>query len=451
MDGFITVKRQPNIIWIYDRIINDRIDCNYYKVKYIEDDKLIQRGPYRTIGELLRNKKDLTGGATPLGANYLNDGVKFIRTQNVECNWINLDDVVYISDKVHNTLLKRSILEENDVLLTITGANFGKSAPVRKQCLPANISQHSVRIHLKDKIDPYFLSSYLNCSYGQSQIYKHSVGFTRPAIDYIGIKQIKIPTPHPKVQKYIGNKVRQAERLREEAKVLKEEAWKLFLENFQDVVNYEKVKINSKWVSNDYLTENNVIPNFYKQFDLFKIKDKEFVYFEALQQDIKCGIPVKKDMRLGSEYPFYGASGIVDSIGEYNFDGDYLIIAQDGSIGEVNVARGKFWANNHVWVVTIRDGWDLEFLQLYLQFYPFWVSVTTGSVVPKVTSENLKKVLVPKTDYDLQEKIGLCIRKSKNDEEVAANLIQEAKKDVEDLIEGTFDYSKVQATVPESR
>lgn len=64
--------------------------------------------------------------------------------------------------------------------------------------------------------------------------------------------------------------------------------------------------------------------------------------------------------------------------------------------------------------------------------------MTTGSVVPKVTSENLKKLLVPKINYEVQKSIGDKIREAKHKEQKSRALIEQAKQDVENLIEGNF-------------
>lgn len=110
---------------------------------------------------------------------------------------------------------------DGDVLLTITGAKFGKSAVVSAKHLPANISQHSVRFKPDPKkVDAYFLVAYLNSKTGQVAIWKEAYGATRPAIDFPSVRSLAVPKVLPLAQKYIGDKVRQAEQLRVWAKRL---------------------------------------------------------------------------------------------------------------------------------------------------------------------------------------------------------------------------------------
>ena len=64
---------------------------------------------------------------------------------------------------------------------------------------------------------------------------------------------------------------------------------------------------------------------------------------------------------IHGSYPYYGASGIIDYLNKYIFDGNYLLIAEDGEnlnsrkLPVAFWARGKFWVNNHAHIVL---GWD---------------------------------------------------------------------------------------------
>lgn len=123
-----------------------RIDSEYQRKLYFKNIKVIttRKAGYDKLGNLIVS---MTGGATPLGANYENNGVPFLRVQNIMNNYFNLQNIVYLSNKQSNEIC-RSILKHEDILLTITGA-YGKSAVVYKELEGANINQHSVRIRVK--------------------------------------------------------------------------------------------------------------------------------------------------------------------------------------------------------------------------------------------------------------------------------------------------------------
>lgn len=107
--------------------------------------------------------------------------------------------------------------------------------------------------------------------------------------------------------------------------------------------------------------------------------------------------PVKESDRRPGPYPYYGASGIVDYVDGYLFDGDYLLIAEDGENLRTRqtpiafMARGKSWVNNHAHIVTGNDKADTRFLMYALEGTDI-SGYLTGAVMPKLTQGNLNKI-----------------------------------------------------------
>ena len=71
--------------------------------------------------------------------------------------------------------------------------------------------------------------------------------------------------------------------------------------------------------------------------------------------------PVSKGLRSKGIYPYYGANGILDYVGDYIFDGTYLLLGEDGSVINedkspvLHWAVGKIWVNNHAHVLEERE------------------------------------------------------------------------------------------------
>ncbi|AZQ32065.1 restriction endonuclease subunit S [Klebsiella pneumoniae] len=209
-------KRTP------EQLSERRIDPWHYQPRFeIQINKIKDNLGALPLEAVIDSKRGVASGATPLGANYLEKGrVKFYRTSEVEEMFLQAEEAVFINDE-DDEKLKRSRLVDGDVLLTITGAKFGKSAVVSAKHLPANISQHSVRFKPDPKkVDAHFLVAYLNSKTGQVAIWKEAYGATRPAIDFPSVRSLAVPKVLPLAQKYIGDKVRQAEQLRAWAKRL---------------------------------------------------------------------------------------------------------------------------------------------------------------------------------------------------------------------------------------
>ena len=94
----------------------------------------------------------ITKGTTPRGGNisYLDAGIGFLRAENVAgFDQLDKDNLKYIDEETHTGFLKRSILEANDILITIAGT-LGRTAIVREEDLPLNANQAVSMIRLAD-------------------------------------------------------------------------------------------------------------------------------------------------------------------------------------------------------------------------------------------------------------------------------------------------------------
>ena len=110
--------------------------------------------------------------------------------------------------------------------------------------------------------------------------------------------------------------------------------------------------------------------------------------------------PVTKGNREAGEYPYYGASGIVDYVSDYIFDGDYLLVSEDGAnllARSTPIAfsiSGKNWVNNHVHVLKF----DTAIMQKYVEIYLNSIDLSkyiSGGAQPKLNQDNLNKIPIP--------------------------------------------------------
>ena len=107
--------------------------------------------------------------------------------------------------------------------------------------------------------------------------------------------------------------------------------------------------------------------------------------------------PVKESDRRPGPYPYYGASGVVDHVDDYIFDGDYLLVAEDGENLRTRqtpiafLARGRFWVNNHAHIVAGNERADTRFLAYALRHADI-DAYLTGAVMPKLTQGNLNRI-----------------------------------------------------------
>lgn len=142
-------------------------------------------------------------GVTPLGGKetYVDEGILFIRSQNVLWGVCDFSDAAYITEDVHKEM-SRSHVKKNDVLLNITGASIGRSA-VYLEDREANVNQHVTILRSNGTIEPNFLMNYLISKEGQDQIWSVQSGASRQALNYQQIKAMNIPLPPLEVQREI--------------------------------------------------------------------------------------------------------------------------------------------------------------------------------------------------------------------------------------------------------
>lgn len=121
-------------------------------------------------------------------------------------------------------------------------------------------------------------------------------------------------------------------------------------------------------------------------------------------------VPITKSDRKSGEYPYYGASGIVDYVAEYLFDEDLLLISEDGAnlLSRVTPiafsVSGKIWVNNHAHVLKFENIATQKFVELYLNSINL-ENYITGSAQPKISQKNLNIIPIPIPDLIVQEKI----------------------------------------------
>lgn len=156
----------------------------------------------------------------------------------------------------------------------------------------------------------------------------------------------------------------------------------------------------------------------------------------------------EREKRKG-KYPYYGASGIVDYIDGYIFDGEYVLISEDGEnlrSRQTPIAfkvDGKFWVNNHAHVIKGKEpflnDWIVYFFQ-NLDVNPF----ITGAVQPKLNKENLQLLEIPLPDFGkaktivsilsaLDDKIELNRQTNATLEAIAQSIFREWFVDGEDI------------------
>ena len=186
-----------------------------------------------------------------------------------------------------------------------------------------------------------------------------------------------------------------------------------------------KIELNNQINQNLEAMAKTLYDYWFVQFDFpnangngkpYKSSGGKMVYSEELKREIPEGWEVKelgevieihdskriplarqeRESRIGI-YPYYGATSIMGYVDDYIFEGEYILLAEDGSVMDdkgfpiIQHVKGKIWVNNHAHVLTPKDENYFEYLFYSLKMISV-VKIMTGSIQKKINQENLQSV-----------------------------------------------------------
>ena len=162
-------------------------------------------------------------------------------------------------------------------------------------------------------------------------------------------------------------------------------------------------------------------------------------------------IPISKRERESRSglFPYYGASGVIDTIDGFTHDGEFLLIGEDGanlltrSKPLAFLTKGKVWVNNHAHVLRCKPGYSNAYLAYFINSIDLSEYVT-GTAQPKLSQSMMNKILIPVAPPEQQVEIVAELEKqfSRLDEAVAnlqrvkANLKRYKASVFKDAVEG---------------
>lgn len=124
-------------------------------------------------------------------------------------------------------------------------------------------------------------------------------------------------------------------------------------------------------------------------------------------------VPLSRAVRENrrGEFDYYGASGVIDRVDDYLFDGPLLLIAEDGanlksrSTPVAFIASGRYWVNNHAHVLDAPSLHTLRYLAIAVNATDLGPYVT-GTAQPKLNQARLNRIPVPIPPLAEQKRIA---------------------------------------------
>lgn len=148
-----------------------------------------------TVAKIKYGTLKVGSGKTPKGGSeiYSDQGILFIRSQNVYDEGLRIDDATYISDEIDNEM-KNTRVFENDILLNITGGSIGRACIYPSGLHYANVNQHVCIIRVKKEVFiPLYMRYLWNSWIGHTSIDIFQSGANREGMNFEQIKNSFMP------------------------------------------------------------------------------------------------------------------------------------------------------------------------------------------------------------------------------------------------------------------
>lgn len=453
--------------------MEDRMDAEYYLPLALEVRAKIKKWPNVASLEDVSKVFDGPFGSEIHAVDYVTAGIPFLRTDDVEECFVKLDNFTYIRPEDHKRI-SRSTIFPDDVVITKTGAYYGIAAVIPPELKEANIRADLAGIRPYKELNPFYLAVFLNSHFGYTQVRSERSGGSRPRIIIENLKTIKIPIPSLSFQSHIESLVKTAYEKRKEAQrklqeaeeiLEKELGWKELELNhdtaFETSFSHLERRFDPEYFKPRYerikevlLAKNakplsEAVKVITKRADFRKTPDKLIKYVAIADID-----PEASQIVSHTEMPTYQAP----SRATYEIREGFILTATSGnSTGTkrhascfVTAKEDGFICTNGLVPLQPKEGTEPLYLLFYLKS-PFFLEQVkrelTGAAIPAISLEDLKQVLVYLPSSEIQKEIAKLVETSGYLRTESRDLIEQAKRDVEEMIEKgvyekkNFDYS----------
>ncbi len=328
----------------------------------------------------------INSGKTPLGGEtvYTENGVTFIRSQNINDDKLLLDNVVYIPEEI-NKGMKNSVVKPNDILLNITGASLGRSCVVPENFTIGNVNQHVCIVRLDEENNPNFIQSFFSSFKGQIIFQSLQTGSGREGLNFESIKGIKINLPSlPEQQKIASFLTSVDERLTLLAQ--QKEKLELYKKGVMQQIFSQKLRFKDE--------NGNNYPD-WEEKKLGEICEKKSSNISANTLEKNQG-----------KFKIYGATGFLKNVDFYQEENEYISIVKDGAgVGRILLCDAKSSVLGTLDKIFPKLKIDIYFLFTTLENIDF-TKYSTGSTIPHIYFKDYSKENIKIPCLEEQQKIA---------------------------------------------
>ncbi|MFZ2187124.1 MAG: restriction endonuclease subunit S [Candidatus Moraniibacteriota bacterium] len=434
-----------------------RLDAEYYQPEFLMFVNNLKGFELQLLEEI--SSKIDVGFVSSMVRHFCNNGVPLLRTQNVDEFVTDFENgIVYIDEKFHKQL-KKSQVYPGYVLLARSGS-IGNASVVTENNPIAN-SADIILIKPKENILPEYLAAFLNSKYGRFQIERGSSGGLQGHMNLFSLEKIILPVVSIDIQQTIRMIVLHGLDAFENSKLLYQQAENLLLEalglkgfdneeKLSSIVNLSEIesacRIDAEYYQPKYKIIEDKVKNYnvHKLGDLVSMKKGIEVGAEKYQEEGKVFIRVSSMTKFGIEESDqkYLSDKLYEKLkDDFEPKKGEILLTKDATPGIAFVLKKDIQGIVSGGTLRLKlknVGVEPEYLALCLNSIIGQMQAERdagGSVIAHWKPEQIKNVLIPILSKEIQQKIADFVRQSHEARKKAKELLEEAKRKVEEMIE----------------
>ena len=355
-------------------------------MKYIDELLKGHEVVWKPLGEVFSLVTDFTAAGS-FASNAANVQYKqeksfaqLVRTTDLKSKFKNTDKFVYVDEHAYEYLWRVNLNEECLVLSNV--GNCGEVYYIIPEVLPYAhnvLGPNALLLRTTLGMNKFFYYWFLNSSF-QNELGKITSNTGQTKFNKTNLKKILIPLPPLSVQEEIVR----------------------ILDKFTTLEAELEAELDCRKRQYEYYR--NQLLSFENGAVEWKSLKEIAVNFDAMRKPITSGAREKGTI------PYYGASGVVDHVKGFIFDGDYLLVSEDGAnlIARTTPIAfsisGKSWVNNHAHVLKFNTYEERRFVEYYLNSIDLMPYIS-GAAQPKLNQKNLNKIKIPSPSLVVQQRI----------------------------------------------
>lgn len=344
--------------------------------------------PENWVWVRLGSLADVKGGKRlPKGTTFSENITKhpYIRVTDFNAIGVSLEGLKYIDEDVYEKI-SRYTISSDDIYVSIAGS-IGKVGIIPSCIDGANLTENAAKITNIKGINQKYLCFFLKSEFAQYQMQSATIATTQAKLALFRIESLTFPLPPLSEQQHIVERIEELFAKLDEAKERLQEVADSFAVRKAAILH----KAFTGELTKQWRLENGVSDESWEEKKLSEITEN---------QDSKR-IPLSKSQRdnMNRIYDYYGASGIIDKVDDYIFEGKKLLIGEDGanlvtrSKNIAFIADGKYWVNNHAHILDVKDTVLLMYLCNYINNMDL-IPYVTGSAQPKLTQAKMNNIKI---------------------------------------------------------